>query len=37
MQILLEGELEPSYTRADNSCVVATDSMKNTVYRKEGD
>jgi len=32
VQILLEGEIETSYTRADNSVVVATDTMKNTVY-----
>jgi len=32
--VLLEGEIETSYTRADNSVVVATDSMKNTVYIK---
>jgi urate oxidase len=32
--VLLEGDIETSYTRADNSVVVATDSMKNTVYIK---
>ncbi|KAF3770283.1 uricase [Cryphonectria parasitica EP155] len=31
---LLEGEIETSYTKADNSVVVATDSMKNTIYIK---
>ncbi|KAJ4424109.1 hypothetical protein N0V82_001157 [Gnomoniopsis sp. IMI 355080] len=31
---LLEGEIETSYTVADNSVVVATDSMKNTIYIK---
>lgn len=31
---LLEGEIETSYTQADNSVVVATDSMKNTIYIK---
>ncbi|ROW12245.1 hypothetical protein VMCG_00022 [Cytospora schulzeri] len=31
---LLEGEIETSYTQADNSIVVATDSMKNTIYIK---
>ncbi|KAJ4392049.1 hypothetical protein N0V93_005670 [Gnomoniopsis smithogilvyi] len=31
---LLEGEIETSYTAADNSVVVATDSMKNTIYIK---
>ncbi|KIW17181.1 urate oxidase [Exophiala spinifera] len=30
--VLLEGEIDPSYTEADNSVVVATDSMKNTTY-----
>ncbi|KIX02818.1 uricase [Rhinocladiella mackenziei CBS 650.93] len=30
--VLLEGEIETSYTEADNSVVVATDSMKNTTY-----
>ncbi|KAK5458454.1 hypothetical protein LTS15_004536 [Exophiala xenobiotica] len=30
--VLLEGEIDPSYTDADNSVVVATDSMKNTTY-----
>ncbi|KAL9106168.1 MAG: hypothetical protein Q9227_008760 [Pyrenula ochraceoflavens] len=30
--VLLEGEIETSYTRADNSVVVATDTMKNTTY-----
>lgn len=29
---LLEGDIETSYTRADNSVVVATDSMKNTIF-----
>jgi urate oxidase len=32
VQILLEGDIEKSYTKADNSVVVATDTMKNTVY-----
>ncbi|KAI5928685.1 uricase [Camillea tinctor] len=31
---LLEGKIEESYTVADNSVVVATDSMKNTIYIK---
>ncbi|KAE9581740.1 Uricase [Colletotrichum fructicola] len=31
---LLEGEIETSYTVADNSVVVATDSIKNTIYIK---
>jgi len=30
--VLLEGEIDVSYTEADNSPVVATDSMKNTTY-----
>ena len=28
---LLEGAIETSYTKADNSVVVATDSIKNTI------
>jgi urate oxidase len=32
--VLLEGAIDVSYTQADNSVVVATDSMKNTVYVK---
>ncbi|RKP06670.1 hypothetical protein THASP1DRAFT_31515 [Thamnocephalis sphaerospora] len=32
VRVLLEGDFETSYTHADNSLVVATDSMKNTVY-----
>ncbi|KAI0971812.1 hypothetical protein F4678DRAFT_472296 [Xylaria arbuscula] len=31
---LLEGRIEASYTKADNGPVVATDSMKNTIYIK---
>jgi len=34
VQVLLEGDLETSYTHADNSVVVATDSMKNITYCK---
>ncbi|KAL4910463.1 uricase [Aspergillus multicolor] len=30
--VLLEGEIETSYTKADNSVVVATDSIKNTIF-----
>lgn len=30
--VLLEGDIEKSYTEADNSPVIATDTMKNTVY-----
>ncbi|KAL4965599.1 urate oxidase [Aspergillus stella-maris] len=29
---LLEGDIETSYTKADNSVVVATDSIKNTIF-----
>ncbi|KAI1333691.1 uricase [Xylariaceae sp. FL0016] len=32
--VLLEGKIDESYTVADNSPVVATDSMKNTIYIK---
>jgi len=32
VQVLLEGDIETSYTQADNSVVVATDSQKNIVY-----
>ncbi|AEO69566.1 uncharacterized protein THITE_2171067 [Thermothielavioides terrestris NRRL 8126] len=31
---LLEGEIETAYTKADNSVIVATDSIKNTIYIK---
>ncbi|EGS17789.1 urate oxidase-like protein [Thermochaetoides thermophila DSM 1495] len=31
---LVEGDIETSYTKADNSVVVATDSIKNTIYIK---
>lgn len=31
---LLEGKIAASYTHADNAPVVATDSMKNTIYIK---
>lgn len=30
--VLVEGDIETSYTVADNSVVVATDSMKNITY-----
>jgi len=30
--VMLEGDFDASYTRADNSLVVPTDTMKNTVY-----
>jgi len=32
VRVLLEGEIETSYTKADNGVVVATDSMKNITY-----
>ncbi|KAF2148228.1 uricase [Myriangium duriaei CBS 260.36] len=32
VRTLLEGDIETSYTRADNSVVVATDTQKQTVY-----
>ncbi|WVQ84641.1 urate oxidase [Cryptococcus sp. DSM 104549] len=32
LRVLLEGEIETSYTEADNSCVVATDTVKNTCH-----
>lgn len=31
---LLEGDIDTSYTQANNSVVVATDSIKNTIYVK---
>ncbi|KAF8799152.1 uricase [Phlegmacium glaucopus] len=32
VEALLEGDIATSYTKADNSVVVATDSMKNITY-----
>ncbi|KAF9053931.1 uricase [Hymenopellis radicata] len=32
VRLLVEGQIETSYTKADNSVVVATDSMKNITY-----
>ncbi|KAJ7628786.1 hypothetical protein FB45DRAFT_44334 [Roridomyces roridus] len=32
VQLLLEGDIATSYTEADNSVIVATDSMKNITY-----
>jgi urate oxidase len=32
VRVLLEGDFEASYTHADNSKVLPTDTMKNTVY-----
>jgi len=37
INIQLEGEFDSAYTRGDNSQVVATDSMKNTVYALAAD
>ncbi|KAG1444370.1 hypothetical protein G6F56_010329 [Rhizopus delemar] len=31
VKLMLEGDIETSYTKADNSCIVATDTCKNTV------
>ncbi|KAI7892777.1 urate oxidase [Mucor mucedo] len=31
VRLLLEGDIETSYTKADNSVIVATDTCKNTV------
>src|SRR5262249_33520824 len=31
-RVLLEGDFDRSYTHADNAQVVATDTMKNTLY-----
>ncbi|MGB6690514.1 MAG: urate oxidase [Terracidiphilus sp.] len=32
VQVLLEGEFDTSFTEADNSSLLPTDTMKNTVY-----
>lgn len=32
VSVMLDGDFESSYTRGDNSLVVPTDTMKNTVY-----
>jgi len=32
VQVLLEGDVEPAHTEGDNSGVVPTDTMRNTVY-----
>ncbi len=32
VSVMLQGDFDASYTKADNSLVVATDTMKNTVY-----
>ena len=31
VQVMLHGDFDASYTKADNKLVVSTDSMKNTV------
>jgi urate oxidase len=31
VQVMLQGDFDASYTKADNSLVVATDSIKNTI------
>src|ERR1019366_9630014 len=32
VRVLLEGDFETSFTEADNSKILPTDTMKNTVY-----
>src|SRR4051794_29517943 len=32
VRVLLEGDFDPSFTQADNSRILPTDTMKNTVY-----
>jgi len=32
VQVLLHGDFETSFTEADNSKILPTDTMKNTVY-----
>src|ERR1039457_4981668 len=32
VQVLLEGDFETAFTEADNSKILPTDTMKNTVY-----
>jgi urate oxidase len=32
VQVLLHGDFEASFTNADNSNILPTDTMKNTVY-----
>jgi urate oxidase len=32
VRVLLHGDFEISFTEADNSCLLPTDTMKNTVY-----
>lgn len=33
--VLLEGDIETSYTKADNSCVVATDTSESSSFPLE--
>lgn len=37
VEVALEGDFESAYTAGDNSSIVATDSMKNTVYALAAD
>jgi urate oxidase len=32
VRVLLQGDFDASFTAADNSCLLPTDTMKNTVY-----
>jgi urate oxidase len=32
VRVLLQGDFDASFTEADNSCLLPTDTMKNTVY-----
>ncbi|CAJ0757737.1 20511_t:CDS:2, partial [Entrophospora sp. SA101] len=32
VRVLLQGDFEHSYTKADNSKIIPTDTMKNTIY-----
>jgi urate oxidase len=34
VHVLLEGDFETSFTEADNSKILPTDTMKNTVYSR---
>ena len=37
VEVALEGDFDSAYTAGDNSSIVATDSMKNTVYALAAD
>jgi len=37
VRVLLRGNFENSFTQADNSCILPTDTMKNTVYSRARD